>query len=225
MASSTVQDAPAEVNGVNLMRNCNEDRFLGPYDGRVAAHVIFNNVQCFITTNADYVPGFAPILPNQLCLRRDMRWGPDDPTLWPFEYSSRYAHLAFGRENILRVVKPLDAAQWLELGLVPGFNPIPVDGSLESRIHGVRDGTSTLPWYKNPFGAGDRGMPVTGHMVSARGEGSSSGRGPGRGEAGKRQRKGEARQTGAAEQPGNAEVPTLSTEKSQIERRTRTQQI
>ncbi|KAJ7440104.1 hypothetical protein B0H11DRAFT_2253265 [Mycena galericulata] len=65
---------------------------LGPYDGRVAAHVWVKNNHCFITTNARYIPAFPPGVENELYLRRDMRWGPDDPTLWPHEYSDYYSH-------------------------------------------------------------------------------------------------------------------------------------
>ncbi|KAJ6498851.1 hypothetical protein C8R45DRAFT_1093147 [Mycena sanguinolenta] len=342
MASGTVHEAPAEVNGVNLLRNRKQDRFLGPYDGRVAAHVFVNNVHYFITTNANYIPGFAPILPNEICMRLDMRWGPDEPTLWPLEFSWHYPHFgaiprrqlrsvmwgnptrndfvspesgltltrglgklipskisilsplvhdlldacerysnnpaavpqslpvlkqlmdglryelerlcslpstfermvlgitnlqrsylelagflnymtiykprmedtslaggapdmdvlgvftsnpvvaeafhrarlpfwlmrpitSFADKNILRVLTPLDPAEWLELGLVQGFTPIPVDGSLESRIQGVRESTISLPWYKNPFHAADRGKPVEVHSMSGRGEGSAGG--------------------------------------------------
>jgi hypothetical protein len=42
--------------------------------------------------NASYVPGL-PLSKEDLLLRRDMRWGPDDPTLWLHEYSEMYCHL------------------------------------------------------------------------------------------------------------------------------------
>ncbi|KAJ6593737.1 hypothetical protein B0H19DRAFT_919818 [Mycena capillaripes] len=65
---------------------------LGPFDGRVAAHVWIENTRCFITTNARYVPSPPSSDANELLLRRDMRWGPDDPTLWPHEYNDHFAH-------------------------------------------------------------------------------------------------------------------------------------
>jgi hypothetical protein len=38
------------------------------------------------------------------------------------------------RENILRVVEPLDAAEWMELEVVEGFLPIRGGSSLQQRI-------------------------------------------------------------------------------------------
>ncbi|KAJ7815896.1 hypothetical protein B0H14DRAFT_3475802 [Mycena olivaceomarginata] len=58
---------------------------------------------------------------------------------------------AFHRENILRVVEPLDAAEWMELEVVEGFPPIRRGSSLQQRIEALHAGTSALPWYKNPF--------------------------------------------------------------------------
>jgi hypothetical protein len=58
---------------------------------------------------------------------------------------------AFHRENILRVVEPLDAAEWMELEVVEGFPPIRGGSSLQQRIKALHAGTSALPWYKNLF--------------------------------------------------------------------------
>ncbi|KAJ7792292.1 hypothetical protein B0H14DRAFT_3499397 [Mycena olivaceomarginata] len=328
-----VVDAPSVQNGVDLLKNRNEhSTHLGPFDGRVGAHVAVASTSCFITTNATYVPGFPPAGDN-LVLRRDMRWGPDDPTLWPHQYSDRFSHLgaiprrpttaegrknlgimwwnpgpddfvspetemtvsrglgklsghriaaisprvhellgrcrgyqittcppesralftalmdslrrgldrlcsipatfermvlgvtnvqrtyleltglleylsvykprmldasrlgglteanvlgvftsdpvvaenfhrarlpfwyirplsALYRENILKVVVPLDPAQWMELGAVEGFLPIQGGPTLESRIEALHRGTSTLPWYKNPFASGDTAKAI-----------------------------------------------------------------
>lgn len=47
----------------------------------------------FITTNADYIPSL-PIRENHsVYLREDYRYGDDDPTLWPQQYSVRFCHL------------------------------------------------------------------------------------------------------------------------------------
>ncbi|KAJ7818080.1 hypothetical protein B0H14DRAFT_2601574 [Mycena olivaceomarginata] len=303
-----VVDAPSVQNGVDLLKNRNEhSTHLGPFDGRVGAHVTVASTSCFITTNTTYVPGFPPAGDN-LVLRRDMRWGPDDPTLWPHQYSDRFSHLgaiprrpttaegrknlgimwwnpgpddfvspetemtvsrgyqittcppesralftalmdslrrgldrlcsipatfermvlgvtnvqrtyleltglleylsvykpcmldasrlgglteanvlgvfmsdpivaenfhrarlpfwyirplsALYRENILKVVVPLDPAQWMELGAVEGFLPIQGGSTLESRIEALHRGTSTLPWYKNPFASGDTAKAI-----------------------------------------------------------------
>ncbi|KAJ7904139.1 hypothetical protein B0H13DRAFT_2334695 [Mycena leptocephala] len=66
---------------------------LGPFDGRVAAHVNISSLPCFITSNTRYIPALPSGSPNTLCLRRDMRYGPNDPTLWPQEYSADFCHL------------------------------------------------------------------------------------------------------------------------------------
>ncbi|KAF8125850.1 hypothetical protein K438DRAFT_2001910 [Mycena galopus ATCC 62051] len=50
------------------------------------------STSCYITTNTDYVPGLPPA-GDELLLRQDMHWGPDDPTLWPHHYSETYCHL------------------------------------------------------------------------------------------------------------------------------------
>ncbi|KAJ7935733.1 hypothetical protein B0H13DRAFT_2304233 [Mycena leptocephala] len=89
-----VVDAPAEIDGVNLLRNRDENAVLGPFDGRVAAHIWIASNRCFITTNARYVPSPSAGDPSEIVLRRDMRWGPDDPTLWPREYDDHFAHFA-----------------------------------------------------------------------------------------------------------------------------------
>ncbi|KAJ6548387.1 hypothetical protein B0H19DRAFT_1265225 [Mycena capillaripes] len=39
-------------------------------------------------------PAVAPSHPTQLFVRKDMRFGPDDPTLWPQQYSREFCHLA-----------------------------------------------------------------------------------------------------------------------------------
>ncbi|KAJ7868431.1 hypothetical protein B0H13DRAFT_1635742 [Mycena leptocephala] len=51
------------------------------------------SVPCFVTSNARYIPALAPSLPDKLFLRRDMRYGPDDPTLWPQQYSDIFCHM------------------------------------------------------------------------------------------------------------------------------------
>ncbi|KAF7339231.1 hypothetical protein MVEN_02000600 [Mycena venus] len=326
MDPSSVSDAPSIHNGVNLLeyRDLNKQR-LGPYDGRVAAHVSVGGTSCYITTNTDYVPGLPPT-GDEVFLHQDMRWGPDDPTLWPHHYSETYCHLgaiprrigphqddifimwwnpgrhdfvcprtghtlmrglgklsgarisalsppvhqlltrcegyincfdpprrpvplvpqladslhhgldrlcsipatlkrmvlgvtnvqrtflelyglldwitvyqprmtdtsrlggasdvdvvgvytmdplvaeqfhrvrlpywfirplsAFHKDNILRVVKPLDPVNLLQLAVVEGFPPIKGGPTLEQRIQNIHRGTSTLPWYKNPFASG-----------------------------------------------------------------------
>ncbi|KAJ7145491.1 hypothetical protein C8R46DRAFT_918276 [Mycena filopes] len=66
---------------------------LGPLDGRVAAHVEMGHTSYFITTNTHYIPRMPEIDSKQIVIRRDMRFGPDDPVLWPRLYSDKFCHL------------------------------------------------------------------------------------------------------------------------------------
>ncbi|KAJ7496266.1 hypothetical protein B0H11DRAFT_1910025 [Mycena galericulata] len=80
---------------VDLLRNRNPLARLGPFDGRVGAIIQSNAESYYITTNADYIPAMPSIsLPHKVYLRSDMRFGTDDPTLWPQPYSRIYSHLA-----------------------------------------------------------------------------------------------------------------------------------
>ncbi|KAJ7023234.1 hypothetical protein C8F04DRAFT_1271661 [Mycena alexandri] len=88
-----VEDAPSIVNGVNLLINQNRKATLGPLDGRVAAHFEMGNTLYFVTTNTLYVPRLPEVDPKQIVVRRDMRFGPDDPVLWPRLYSDKFCHL------------------------------------------------------------------------------------------------------------------------------------
>ncbi|KAJ7913989.1 hypothetical protein B0H13DRAFT_1873450 [Mycena leptocephala] len=48
----------------------------------------------FITSNADYVPAVPSItVPHAVFLRSDMRYGTDDPTLWPQQWTAEYPHM------------------------------------------------------------------------------------------------------------------------------------
>jgi hypothetical protein len=46
-----------------------------------------------VTSNASYIPALPQGASDALLLRKDMRYGPDDPTLWPQQYSSDFCHL------------------------------------------------------------------------------------------------------------------------------------
>ncbi|KAK7041209.1 hypothetical protein R3P38DRAFT_2768577 [Favolaschia claudopus] len=87
-----VNDAPAVVEGVNLFKNRGD--IVGALDGRVAAYLVVERASYFVTTNADYVPDLPPVNSKMLMVRRDMRYGPDDPVLWPHLYTDTFCHLA-----------------------------------------------------------------------------------------------------------------------------------
>jgi hypothetical protein len=62
---------------------------LGPFDGRVAAVV-----GDFVCTTPNQTRIFLPSMQNsELKLRADVRYGPDDPTLWPQPYVVNFCHL------------------------------------------------------------------------------------------------------------------------------------
>ncbi|KAJ7025082.1 hypothetical protein C8F04DRAFT_1269563 [Mycena alexandri] len=90
-AAWEVEEAPSVVQGVDLLRN--QRTILGGLDGRVAAHIEMGNTSYFVTTNTLYVPRLPEIDSKQIVIRRDMRFGPDDPVLWPRLYSDKFCHL------------------------------------------------------------------------------------------------------------------------------------
>ncbi|KAJ6604881.1 hypothetical protein B0H10DRAFT_1957442 [Mycena sp. CBHHK59/15] len=71
-------------HSVDLLRNCDPTNPLGPFDGNVGVFAQLGAQHYFITTNADYVPAVPSLkIPHAVYLRSDMRYGTDDPTLWP----------------------------------------------------------------------------------------------------------------------------------------------
>lgn len=66
---------------------------LRTFDSKIGAVVEITGESYFITTNADYIP-MPPIRPDHsIYVRADYRWGDDDPTLWPQNYSASLCHL------------------------------------------------------------------------------------------------------------------------------------
>ncbi|KAJ7872096.1 hypothetical protein B0H13DRAFT_2059570 [Mycena leptocephala] len=79
---------------LDLLRNRDPRSALGSFDGKVAALAQIGAEHYFITTNVDYVPAVPSLqLPHALFLRSNMRYGTDDPTLWPQQWTPRYCHL------------------------------------------------------------------------------------------------------------------------------------
>ncbi|KAJ7858147.1 hypothetical protein B0H14DRAFT_3447468 [Mycena olivaceomarginata] len=72
---------------------------LGPFDGVVAAVVKIQNEDHLITTNTNYVPALPGMNHHDVFMRRDMRYGLDDPTVWPQQFSEHYCHLAVMRSK------------------------------------------------------------------------------------------------------------------------------
>ncbi|KAJ7437734.1 hypothetical protein FB451DRAFT_1416636 [Mycena latifolia] len=90
-----IKEAPSICEGVDLLRNRGLALDLpGLLDGRVAAYFEMGRTSYFVTTNARYVPLLPETDPKKIVVRRDLRFGPDDPVLWPRLYSDRFCHLA-----------------------------------------------------------------------------------------------------------------------------------
>ncbi|KAJ6499884.1 hypothetical protein DFH09DRAFT_1102809 [Mycena vulgaris] len=66
---------------------------LGAFEG-IAARVEMHGKEYVITTNSDYIAALPISYEHEVYLRQDLRYGPDDATLWPQQYSDRYCHLA-----------------------------------------------------------------------------------------------------------------------------------
>ncbi|KAJ7895875.1 hypothetical protein B0H14DRAFT_2558348 [Mycena olivaceomarginata] len=80
-AATSAQPFP---HSVDLLRNRNFLKPLGPFDGKVAAFA-----------QLDYVPAIPSLeTPHSVYLRSDMRYRTDDPTLWPPQFTDHYCHLA-----------------------------------------------------------------------------------------------------------------------------------
>ncbi|KAJ7257408.1 hypothetical protein C8J57DRAFT_1516867 [Mycena rebaudengoi] len=80
---------------LDLLRNRDPLATLGPFDGTVGALASLAGVDYFITTNTDYIPALPSLkVPHALFLRSDMRYGTDDPALWPQEWTDDYCHFA-----------------------------------------------------------------------------------------------------------------------------------
>ncbi|KAJ7164116.1 hypothetical protein C8R46DRAFT_1036056 [Mycena filopes] len=84
MASSTL----------DILKNRDEDKPLGPFDSKVGAVVRIAGESYFITTNTNYIPALPIRESHTIFMRTDYRYGDDDPTRWPQQYSRRFCHLA-----------------------------------------------------------------------------------------------------------------------------------
>ncbi|KAJ7800587.1 hypothetical protein B0H14DRAFT_3490537 [Mycena olivaceomarginata] len=120
-ASTSAQPFP---HSVDLLRNRNFLKPLGPFDGKVTAFAQLGAEHYFITTNTDYVPAVPSLeTPHSVYLRSDMRYGTDDPTLWPQQFTEHYCHLAVIAKKGTR---PDLAAMW--------WDPSPQDFVVRSAV-------------------------------------------------------------------------------------------
>ncbi|KAF7360831.1 hypothetical protein MSAN_01112400 [Mycena sanguinolenta] len=108
MAQSSI--TPGTV--LDLTRNRRENVPLGPFDSRVSAILRQDSESYFVSTNASYVPAL-PIRPNQtIFLREDMRYGEDDPTLWPQKYSAFFCHLGAIQRKPVGTFREISIMWW-----------------------------------------------------------------------------------------------------------------
>ncbi|KAJ6576260.1 hypothetical protein B0H10DRAFT_1963576 [Mycena sp. CBHHK59/15] len=99
----------------------------------------------FITTNADYVPAVPSLkLPHALFLRSDMRYGTDDPTLWPQQYTGRFCHLPVIAKKVPPFVNDLVAC-CKELRRTSRTPISPLFGELIQNILMLLEQLQTLP--------------------------------------------------------------------------------
>ncbi|KAJ7131129.1 hypothetical protein C8R44DRAFT_731392 [Mycena epipterygia] len=114
--SATAQNSTANLvkphpHSINLLRNRAPTIPLGPFDGKVGAFAQLGAQHYFITTNADYIPTLPSLqLPHAVYLRSDMRYGTDDPTLWPQQWTSEYCHMPLIAQK--GAVSELDIMWW-----------------------------------------------------------------------------------------------------------------
>ncbi|KAJ7019173.1 hypothetical protein C8F04DRAFT_1039596 [Mycena alexandri] len=98
MLPKSPQKSPQKPHphSVDLLRNRDLSRPLTSFDGNVGAWAQIGPEHYFITSNADYIPALPSIeTPHRVYLRTDMRYGTDDPTLWPQQWAPEYCHLPF----------------------------------------------------------------------------------------------------------------------------------
>ncbi|KAJ7736190.1 hypothetical protein DFH07DRAFT_779742 [Mycena maculata] len=79
---------------LDLLKNRNALVPLGPFDSKVGAVVKIAGESYYITTNTDYIPALQIREDHAIQLREDFRYGDNDPTLWPQQYSQFFCHLA-----------------------------------------------------------------------------------------------------------------------------------
>ncbi|KAJ7746140.1 hypothetical protein DFH07DRAFT_748528 [Mycena maculata] len=109
---------------MDLLRNRDPKVALGSFDGKVAVLATLQGENYFITTNTDYVPALPSLqLPHALFLWSDMRYGTDDPTLWPQQYTAHFCHLpAIAKKG----ARPEPDMMW--------WNPSPEDFVVQSAV-------------------------------------------------------------------------------------------
>ncbi|KAJ6589803.1 hypothetical protein B0H10DRAFT_2197740 [Mycena sp. CBHHK59/15] len=111
-------------HSIDLLKNRCLDIPLSPFDGNVAVFAQLGPQHYFITTNADYVPALPSLeVPHTVFLRSNMRYGTDDPTLWPQQWTPEYCHMPLIAKKGAR--PKLDVMWW---------DPAPADFAIGSAV-------------------------------------------------------------------------------------------
>ncbi|KAJ7718499.1 hypothetical protein B0H14DRAFT_3521647 [Mycena olivaceomarginata] len=97
---------------LNLTKNRNEDVPLGSWDSKVGAVVHIDGKSYFITTNTNYIPAVPIQLDQNVFLREDMRYGEDDPTLWPQNYGTTLCHLGTIHKKPVGTKREISVMWW-----------------------------------------------------------------------------------------------------------------
>ncbi|KAF8131732.1 hypothetical protein K438DRAFT_1788235 [Mycena galopus ATCC 62051] len=136
MATSTTD--PTGVS-LDLTRNRDVHGPLGPFDSKVTALVHVDGESYFIVTNANYIPALPIKKAQTIFLREDMRYGEDDPTFWPQNYSAIFCHLGAIQRKPVGDKRAISIMWW---------NPTPNDFVChDSGLTGSR-GLGRLIWDK-----------------------------------------------------------------------------
>ncbi|KAF7336361.1 hypothetical protein MVEN_02184600 [Mycena venus] len=91
----------------------------------------------------------------------------DDPHLAQLLWKARLPYWfirplkAFSDENILRVVVPFAASEFLEMNPAAGFSPVAAMDQLDDRLRLLHRCTQNTPWYRNPFEAASPNVAST----------------------------------------------------------------
>ncbi|KAJ7131485.1 hypothetical protein C8R43DRAFT_1133714 [Mycena crocata] len=100
-ASANEITVQKDASGIDFLKNSDASVKLSAFDGALAAVVEFNGKPFLITTHARYIPAPPHTIEHDIFLRKDARYGADDFTQWPQQWSDTYCHLSVrSRETV-----------------------------------------------------------------------------------------------------------------------------
>ncbi|KAJ6622362.1 hypothetical protein B0H10DRAFT_2342270 [Mycena sp. CBHHK59/15] len=136
-------------HSVDLLKNRRLDIPLSPFDGNVAAFAQLSPQHYFITTNANYVPALPSLeVPHTVFLQSNMRYGTDDPTLWPQQWTPEYCHMPLiAKKGLSPFLPPINEliGRCTELWRDSPTLAIPLFGEIIQHIVMLLEQLQTLP--------------------------------------------------------------------------------